>query len=82
MASISASEFPEQCLVLVERVARTGEAVTILKQGKPVAQLVPSIQVPSQVPQHELFGTVILHGDVMEPVLPADAWQAVRGEIY
>jgi len=36
---------------------------------------------PQGYPQEELFGTVILHGDVVGPVLPADAWNAERGEL-
>jgi prevent-host-death family protein len=38
--SISASEFKAKCLEIIDRVHRTGEAVTITKRGKVVARLV------------------------------------------
>ena len=38
---IKASEFKAKCLALMDEVARTGEAVIITKNGKPVAELVP-----------------------------------------
>jgi prevent-host-death family protein len=81
MQTISASKFKAQCLAILDEVAATGETVTILKRGKPVAQLVPPVAATSRYPQHELYGTVVIHGDIIEPALPADAWNAVRGEL-
>jgi prevent-host-death family protein len=81
MQTISATKFKAQCLAILDEVATTGETVTILKRGTPVAQLVPPTPTTAQYPQHELFGTVALRGDVVEPVLPADAWDAERGEL-
>jgi prevent-host-death family protein len=81
MSTISASKFKAQCLAILDEVATTGETVTILKHGKPVAQLVPPTPSTSRYPQQELFGTVVILGDVIEPVLPPDAWDAERGEL-
>jgi len=38
---IEASEFKAKCLALMDEVERTGRAVVITKNGKPVADLVP-----------------------------------------
>ncbi|HEY4921857.1 MAG TPA: type II toxin-antitoxin system Phd/YefM family antitoxin [Xanthobacteraceae bacterium] len=38
---IKASEFKARCLALMDEVARTGEAIVITKNGKPIAELVP-----------------------------------------
>ena len=38
---IPVGQFKQQCLAIVERVARTRRPVVISKRGKPVARLVP-----------------------------------------
>jgi len=38
---IPIGQFKQQCLAIVERVARTRRPVVISKRGKPVARLVP-----------------------------------------
>jgi prevent-host-death family protein len=78
MVTINASEFKAKCLAILDRVADTGEPVVILKRGRPVAQLVPPISSESRYPQEELLGSVSITGDVIEPVLPADAWDALN----
>lgn len=81
MKTISASEFKAKCLAILDEVKRTGEPVTILKRGKPVAQLLPPVPREAAYPQYALRGTVEIHGDIIEPPLPADAWDAERGEL-
>lgn len=79
MKTINASEFKAKCLAILDEVGRTGETVTILKRGEPVAQLVPP--VPRETyPQDTLKGTVKILGDVIEPPLPPEAWDVERGE--
>lgn len=80
MKTINATEFKAKCLAIMDEVERTGEPVTILKRGKPVAQLLPP--VPRELyPQYALRGTGRIVGDIIEPPLPADAWDAERGEL-
>lgn len=78
MKSLSASEFKAKCLAVLDEVARTGEPVTILKRGKPVARLVPSVPREKGCPQEQIMGTVRIKGDIIEPPLPADAWEATQ----
>jgi prevent-host-death family protein len=80
MRSIGASEFKAKCLAILDEVARTGEPVTILKRGRPVASLVPPSAREGKYPQNSLRGTVKIHGDLLEPALPAEAWEAERKE--
>jgi prevent-host-death family protein len=80
MRSIRASEFKAKCLAILDEVERTGEPVTILKRGRAVARLVPPTRGEGKYPQDSLKGTVKILGDVIEPVLPAEMWEAERGE--
>jgi prevent-host-death family protein len=80
MQTMSASEFKATCLEVLDRVARTGERVTITKRGRAVAQLVPATGTSEVLPQKRILGQIECVGDVVSPVLPADAWNAVRGE--
>ena len=76
MKTMNASEFKAKCLAILDDVHDTGEIVTILKRGKPVAQLVPPVPRDNTFPQHTLLGTVVFHGDVVEPVLESSVWDA------
>lgn len=81
MKTMGSSEFKAKCLAVLDEVARTGEPVTILKRGKPVAQLVPPVPRGEEYPQTEIIGTVRIVGDIMEPVLAPEDWDAERGEL-
>ena len=75
MRTIGATEFKAKCLRILDRVARTGEPVLILKRGRPVAELRPPLP-EERAPQRALVGSVRLRGDVVAPPLPADVWEA------
>ena len=77
MRAFKISEFKAKCLAVVEEVDRTGEPVTILKRGRAVARLVPAAS-GDRYPQDSLAGTVEIVGDVVSPVLPEQAWEALR----
>ena len=78
MKTMKASEFKAHCLAVLEEVARTGERVTVVKRGRPVAQIVPSVPGDARFPQQRLIGSVEILGDVLSPVLEPDAWEATR----
>jgi prevent-host-death family protein len=79
MRSISATDFKARCLALLDDVARTGEPVTILKRGRPVAQLGPHHPAGVRYPQERLAGTVEVLGDIVGPVLPPGCWDVETG---
>jgi prevent-host-death family protein len=74
MREINGSEFKAKCLAILDEVAQTGQPVTILKRGRPLAQLIPSVPWVGRYPQEALVGTVQIHGDIVAPVLPAETW--------
>ena len=81
MKTLTSTEFKAKCLAVLDEVARTGEPVTILKRGRPVAQLVPPVPWGKGYPQEEIIGTVRIKGDIIQPVLPADDWEAEKGKL-
>src|SRR5258706_12783725 len=73
---IKASEFKAKCLALMDEVARTGTAIIITKNGKPVGELVPHRprkQNARGILKDELFIT----GDIMSPIHVE--WEALKG---
>jgi len=79
MQTINAAEFKAKCLAILDEVYRTGQPVTILKRGKPVAQVVPPLPSEGRYPQDALVGSVEILGDIVAPVLPPEAWEAEGG---
>lgn len=79
MRKMSATEFKAKCLAILDEVAQTGEVVTVLKHGRPVAQVVPAVPRSSGYPQDDLAGTIEFLGDVVAPVMEASAWEAEGG---
>ena len=64
---VKASEFKAKCLKLMDEVAATGEALTITKNGRPIARLVPLEAKPKS-----LFGLhkglIDILGDIESPI--------------
>jgi len=76
MRSIKASEFKAKCLAILDEVSRTGEPILVLKRGRPVAQLLPPPTSEARYPQLTLKGTFEIVGDIVEPAVPAEDWEA------
>lgn len=77
MKKINATDFKARCLAILDDVAHDGETVTITKRGRAVARLVGAGEGgDDRPPQHTLEGTVEFTGDIISPVLPADAWSS------
>ncbi len=79
MTSVGVARFKATCLQVLDRVARTGEEITITKRGKAIARVVPSVGNGDRHPQRTLQGTAELVGDIMGPAVPPSAWQVLRG---
>lgn len=70
--TVPAGEFKVHCLALLDKVARTRQALIVTKRGKPVAKVVPTeAQKPGK-----LLGSVKFHGDIVAPIL--DKWEVER----
>jgi prevent-host-death family protein len=77
MRHVTAADFKATCLKLMDDVDQRGESIIITKRGRPVARLVP-IERPDDVgrPLGQGRGTGLILGDLVEPVLAEDEWDA------
>jgi prevent-host-death family protein len=77
MATIQASEFKAKCLALMDYVARTGETLTITKNGRPVAELRPHrpSRAKSLIGLHK--GQIEITGDIVSS-LDAELWGTAK----
>jgi antitoxin (DNA-binding transcriptional repressor) of toxin-antitoxin stability system len=78
MKTINASEFKAKCLAILDEVSETRTSLTILKHGKPVAQLGPPVTHVGPYPQDSLKGSVQILGDIISPTTDPDDWDANR----
>jgi prevent-host-death family protein len=82
--TISAQEFEEQCLALVDEVGRTHQPVTITDHGRAVARLVPLGDVERSFLYGEtvtiggLKGSVVHFDDPFSPVAHPSEWDVLR----
>ena len=77
MKKMSAGKFKTHCLSVINAVQKTGEPVLITKGGRPIAKLVPAVTFVHPF-LGRLEGIVKITGDIESPVLPAEAWDALR----
>ena len=73
MQTVKISEFKARCLAMLEEVERTGECLTILKHGRPIALISPPPK--AEYPQMALFGSVKTVGDIISPV---EDWECLQ----
>ena len=78
METIKASDFRARCLAILDHVSATSERVVILKRGRPVAELGPVRSIAVGYPQSGLQRSVTVVGDIVEPALAAEEWEAVK----
>lgn len=71
---ITLSQFKAKCLEIMDKVQKTREEVVITKRGKPVAKLVPMSEQSAKSPMGFLKGTVVIKGDIVEPL--DEVWEA------
>lgn len=77
MKTIPAARFKARCLKIMDEVKTRREPVVITKKGKPVAQLVPIENRPSNV-FGCLAGELEIAGDITAPVVAPSAWKGSR----
>ncbi len=79
MATVAISEFKAKCLALIDQVNKTGQPLYVTKRGKLVAQILPPPRSPK--PKSWLGcmqDSVILKGDLVQPVVGEDDWEVLR----
>lgn len=76
--TVPAGEFKQTCLRLLDEVRETGEPIVVTKRGVPIAQLAPLGRSPAVDWAGAMVGTGSIVGDLVEPVLDAEGWEALR----
>jgi antitoxin (DNA-binding transcriptional repressor) of toxin-antitoxin stability system len=75
MESISLPEFEANCLFYLEQVDKSGEPLTLLKNGIPFTRI-----LPCRSKRKSLFGMhrkkIQIHGDIVSPI--DDEWDALK----
>ena len=76
---IPISKFKATCLAVLEEVRRSGQPVLVTRHGEPIAEIVP----PSRPTTRESWlgtarGTGRIVGDLVEPVVGAEEWEALQ----
>ena len=74
MKRVSATEFQARCLVLLDDVCTTGEAVVITKRGKAVCKLEP-VKENNRSILGRLRGKVRVKGKITDPAIPPEDWE-------
>jgi len=72
MQKIPAGRFKAQCLALMDRVAESGQPLTVTKHGKPVVRL-----VRAESNDDEIFGFLAGKGRIVgdiENTIPVSDW--------
>jgi prevent-host-death family protein len=82
---MKASECKAKLLAVLDEVAETREPVTITKNGKAVAQIVPAIEKPKTL-YGALKGSVKIYADIVSPQEPDwdedREWKIISGQPY
>jgi prevent-host-death family protein len=77
--TVTISEFKATCLARLERVRRTGRPLLVTRRGEPIAEVVPP---PAGARPASWLGSAAgtgrILGDLTEPIVGADEWEANR----
>jgi prevent-host-death family protein len=75
MKTVSAAEFKNRCLALVEEVGRTRRPLVVTRHGKPVVQVEPIAPQGAAAQRNPLKGSVLHEADLVSPV--EGVWNAL-----
>lgn len=70
---VSATEFKQSCLSLLDHVAETGEEIIVTKHGKPVARVVP---IDAGSPGSLLGSVTVLTDNPEDLYSTGEVWEA------
>lgn len=77
MKEIQISTFKAQCLRLLDEVNRTGEGLTITRNGKPLAMVNPITVNKTRAEFGVAKGTGKITGDLITPVVEVSEWEVL-----
>lgn len=76
MKMMPAGKFKAQCLALLDEVETKRECVTVTKNGRPVAKMVPLDLEEDPLNAFFIGGEVL--GDIMSPTVPLEDYEAMK----
>jgi prevent-host-death family protein len=76
MKTMAAGKFKAQCLAVLDEVETRRECVTVTKNGRPVAKMVPLELEENPLSTFFIGGKIL--GDIMSPVVAAEDYEAMR----
>ncbi len=77
--TMNIAKFKATCLAVLAKVKRTGKPVLVVRNGEPVAQILPP--PPPEKPESwlgSLRSTGKIVGNILEPASEAEAWEVLR----
>ena len=79
MKEIDISEFEAKCLAMLEQVRETRQPICVIRDGKPIAEIVPPSPVLSRADWiGSMKGKMEILGDIISPANDEDEWEALR----
>jgi prevent-host-death family protein len=78
MKEIAISKFKATCLAVLERVRKTGRRVRVTRFGKPIADIVPPVELRPKIRLGTGAGKMVIHGDIVGPIGDESDWEAAR----
>jgi prevent-host-death family protein len=78
MKEIQVSKFKAQCLRLLDEVNRTGESLTITRNGKPLAIINPITVTKTRANFGIAKETAKIKGDLITPVIELSDWEVLN----
>lgn len=72
------AEFKAHCLEAIDDAEKLGQSLTITRQGKPVARLVPVQQPVRKLDRTAFAATFRIVGDIVGPVADPDDWETAH----
>jgi prevent-host-death family protein len=73
--TVSAAQFKNRCLALVDEVSRTRQPLVVTRHGTPVAQIGPVVARDAAANRNPLKGSVLHEADLVAPI--EGAWDAL-----
>ena len=75
MKTIQISKFKAQCLRLLDEVNRTGEGLTITRNGQPLAVIHPITETKTRAEFGVAKATGKILGDLITPAVEPSEWE-------
>ena len=78
MESISISEFKAICLRLLDKINKTGEPITVTKNGEPLVVVYPAPSDTGRAKFGDMKEGGKILGDIVEPASNPNEWEVLK----